>query len=354
MSSSRRGDAGPVSAGRCSRTAPPRAGAGSGIFPQVPSFELPAGVAPGARAGGPAALGASRRQRVRPRGRGRGGAGRELSRAGPPARARARSRSASAPRSTAGSAWATARAPSSATTGSSGSTPPRRSAPGRSPASSTTRAAIWATSTATGSTPTGSTGPARSRRPGSPTATGPVRRHRQPELRADRRAGPRPPGRRRWRADFRGRPAGHVPGRRGAAGRRGVLRRRGGHQLADQQLGQAGRGVAAAGGGREIGIALIAHDGLSTQRQFFRRESRYIGRGAAVRPVAVTRTRRAVGLAPRSCRTCAAVCPEHPAGFGRLSRGPPLALRRSANRSLDRTRQAYLCDQSLALEHAEC
>jgi hypothetical protein len=29
--------------------------------------------------------------------------------------------------------------------------------------------------------------------------------------------------------------------------------------------------------GREIGIALIAHDGLSTQRQFFRRESRYIG-----------------------------------------------------------------------------
>jgi len=29
--------------------------------------------------------------------------------------------------------------------------------------------------------------------------------------------------------------------------------------------------------GREIGIALIAHDGLSTQRQFFRHESRYIG-----------------------------------------------------------------------------
>ena len=38
-------------------------------------------------------------------------------------------------------------------------------------------------------------------------------------------------------------------------------------------------GVAVAGGigGREVGIALIAHDGLSTQRQFFRRESRYIG-----------------------------------------------------------------------------
>jgi uncharacterized protein DUF1207 len=29
--------------------------------------------------------------------------------------------------------------------------------------------------------------------------------------------------------------------------------------------------------GREIAIALIAHDGLSTQRQFFRRESRYLG-----------------------------------------------------------------------------
>ena len=30
-------------------------------------------------------------------------------------------------------------------------------------------------------------------------------------------------------------------------------------------------------GGREIGLALIAHDGLSTQRQFFREESRYVG-----------------------------------------------------------------------------
>jgi len=38
-----------------------------------------------------------------------------------------------------------------------------------------------------------------------------------------------------------------------------------------------GMAVAAADGGREIGIALIAHDGLSTQRQFFRRESRYVG-----------------------------------------------------------------------------
>ena len=31
------------------------------------------------------------------------------------------------------------------------------------------------------------------------------------------------------------------------------------------------------GSGRELGIALIAHDGLSTQRQFFRSESRYVG-----------------------------------------------------------------------------
>jgi hypothetical protein len=29
--------------------------------------------------------------------------------------------------------------------------------------------------------------------------------------------------------------------------------------------------------GRELAISLIAHDGLSTQRQFFRRESRYVG-----------------------------------------------------------------------------
>jgi hypothetical protein len=38
-----------------------------------------------------------------------------------------------------------------------------------------------------------------------------------------------------------------------------------------------GIAVSRPGGRREMGIALIAHDGLSTQRQFFRRESRYIG-----------------------------------------------------------------------------
>jgi hypothetical protein len=38
-----------------------------------------------------------------------------------------------------------------------------------------------------------------------------------------------------------------------------------------------GIAVSRSGGGRQIGLSLIAHDGLSTQRQFFRRESRYIG-----------------------------------------------------------------------------
>jgi hypothetical protein len=40
------------------------------------------------------------------------------------------------------------------------------------------------------------------------------------------------------------------------------------------KLGVAVRGK---GGARSVGLALIAHDGLSTQRQFFRRESRYLG-----------------------------------------------------------------------------
>jgi hypothetical protein len=38
-----------------------------------------------------------------------------------------------------------------------------------------------------------------------------------------------------------------------------------------------GLAVASAPGGREVGLAFIAHDGLSTQRQFFRHESRYFG-----------------------------------------------------------------------------
>ena len=40
---------------------------------------------------------------------------------------------------------------------------------------------------------------------------------------------------------------------------------------------KAGIALRAAPGGREIGFALIAHDGLSTQRQFFRKDSRYLG-----------------------------------------------------------------------------
>ena len=40
------------------------------------------------------------------------------------------------------------------------------------------------------------------------------------------------------------------------------------------KLGVAVRGR---GGARSVGLAVIAHDGLSTQRQFFRRESRYLG-----------------------------------------------------------------------------
>jgi hypothetical protein len=40
---------------------------------------------------------------------------------------------------------------------------------------------------------------------------------------------------------------------------------------------KAGVVLQAMPGGREIGFAVIAHDGLSTQRQFFRKESRYLG-----------------------------------------------------------------------------
>ncbi len=40
---------------------------------------------------------------------------------------------------------------------------------------------------------------------------------------------------------------------------------------------KVGVALQASPGGREIGLAIIAHDGLSTQRQFFREESRYLG-----------------------------------------------------------------------------
>ena len=77
--------------------------------------------------------------------------------------------------------------------------------------------------------------------------------------------------------DFRGRPIGSLLG--------GVVRPLAGvffegaaatHWRISSSA-KLGIAVAGADGGREIGIGLIAHDGLSTQRQFFRRESRYVG-----------------------------------------------------------------------------
>jgi hypothetical protein len=77
--------------------------------------------------------------------------------------------------------------------------------------------------------------------------------------------------------DFRSRPIGTLLG--------GLLRPVGGVYLeaaaaTDWRVSTSAKlGFAVASGwdGRELGIALIAHDGLSTQRQFFRNESRYIG-----------------------------------------------------------------------------
>ena len=40
---------------------------------------------------------------------------------------------------------------------------------------------------------------------------------------------------------------------------------------------KAGVSLETGPGGKEIGFALIGHSGLSTQRQFFRAESRYLG-----------------------------------------------------------------------------
>ncbi len=77
--------------------------------------------------------------------------------------------------------------------------------------------------------------------------------------------------------DFQGRPLGSVLG--------GRLRPVGGvffdgTAATTWRIGgsaKVGVALASTANGREIGIALIAHDGLSTQRQFFRRESRYVG-----------------------------------------------------------------------------
>jgi hypothetical protein len=78
-------------------------------------------------------------------------------------------------------------------------------------------------------------------------------------------------------ADYEGRPFGHLLG--------GPVRPVGGIFFQGEAAtnwristsAKLGIAVSRPGGRREIGIALIAHDGLSTQRQFFRRESRYIG-----------------------------------------------------------------------------
>jgi len=78
-------------------------------------------------------------------------------------------------------------------------------------------------------------------------------------------------------ADYEGRPFGHFLG--------GPVRPVGGiffqgEAATDWRISTSaklGIAVSRSGGRREIGFALIAHDGLSTQRQFFRRESRYIG-----------------------------------------------------------------------------
>jgi uncharacterized protein DUF1207 len=78
-------------------------------------------------------------------------------------------------------------------------------------------------------------------------------------------------------ADYEGRPFGHFLG--------GSVRPVGGVFFEGEAAtrwristsAKLGIAVSRSGSGREIGLAVIAHDGLSTQRQFFRHESRYIG-----------------------------------------------------------------------------
>ena len=53
-----------------------------------------------------------------------------------------------------------------------------------------------------------------------------------------------------------------------------------GYEATDWRISTTARaGIALSGGkgGRELSLSLVAHDGLSTQRQFFRAESRYLG-----------------------------------------------------------------------------
>lgn len=77
-------------------------------------------------------------------------------------------------------------------------------------------------------------------------------------------------------ADFKGRPFGSFLG--GRVHPLGGVFFEGASATSWRISTSAKLGVAvAAPSGREVGISLIAHDGLSTQRQFFRHESRYIG-----------------------------------------------------------------------------
>ena len=78
-------------------------------------------------------------------------------------------------------------------------------------------------------------------------------------------------------ADYEGRPFGHFLG--------GPVRPVGGIFFQGEAAtnwristsAKLGIALSRSGSRREIGLSLIAHDGLSTQRQFFRRQSRYIG-----------------------------------------------------------------------------
>ena len=77
--------------------------------------------------------------------------------------------------------------------------------------------------------------------------------------------------------DFRGRPMGRVLGAPLRAVGGVFFDGTGATNWRISSSAKLGIALASPSNGREIGVGLIAHDGLSTQRQFFRRESRYIG-----------------------------------------------------------------------------
>ena len=77
--------------------------------------------------------------------------------------------------------------------------------------------------------------------------------------------------------DYRQRQGGRLPRCRSEAGWGDLLRRRGCDCLACEHLRQGRGGLRHSDSVRQIGFAVVGHTGLSTQRQFFRRESRYVG-----------------------------------------------------------------------------